>query len=324
MSPRNGRLSLRAGAIAASPGTQLRRILESDELEFLMSVHDGVSARIVEETGFPAAWASGFSIATVLGARDNNEVSWSQLLAAVEVIVDTTSIPIVVDGDTGFGDFNIARRLAGKLCRIGAAGLCLEDKLFPKANSFVDADHQLADVDDFCAKLRACKDATTDDFVVIARLEGFICGRGLEEALWRADAYQAAGADAIFVHSRLPVADEVVAFARRWGDALPLVIAPTTYASAGADVFRDAGISVAIWANHTLRAAVAAMQNLAGMVRRDEGLAGTEPLLAPLDELFRLMDYDELDRAREHYRRLARTDAEPHDSLPIRALKRSR
>jgi phosphoenolpyruvate phosphomutase len=281
---------------------KLRELLESEQLEFVMSAHDGSSARIVERAGFPAIWASGLSIATTLGARDNNEISWTQLVDAVEVIADSTSIPIIVDGDTGFGDFNNARRLVRKLCHAGAAGVCIEDKLFPKENSFVGDAHQLADVDEFCAKLRACQDSRTDDdFVVIARVEAFICGKGLDDALHRADAYRCAGADAIFIHSRLPVADEIVAFAERWEGDLPLVIAPTTYASAGTDTFRRAGISTVIWANQILRASIAAMQVAAAAIRRDEGTQAIEGGLVSLSELFDLMGYDELKEAQERY-----------------------
>jgi phosphoenolpyruvate phosphomutase len=283
-----------------SAPARLRSLLQSPELEFVMSAHDGISARIVEEAGFPAIWASGLSISTVMGARDNNEISWTQLVSAVEVMADMTSVPIIVDGDTGFGDFNNARRLARKLGQVGAAGVCIEDKVFPKANSFVGESHQLASIDDFCAKLHACRD-TNPDLVLIARVEAFICGAGLEAALERAEAYRQAGADAIFMHSRLAVADEIVAFMARWDSALPVVIAPTTYAAAGAQVFRDAGISVAIWANHTLRAAVAEMRRAARAIREEEGPARIERDLTPLSELFELMDYDELLHAEERY-----------------------
>jgi phosphoenolpyruvate phosphomutase len=296
--PTNGRRA--SAGTSPSRAAELRSLLRSPELEFAMSAHDGISARIVEGAGFPAIWASGLSISTVMGARDNNEISWTQLVDAIEVMADMTSIPIIVDGDTGFGDFNNARRLARKLGQVGAAGVCMEDKVFPKANSFVGAHHQLANIEDFCAKLRACRDAN-DDIVLIARVEAFICGESLEVALERAEAYRQAGADGVFIHSRLTVPDEIIAFAERWENALPVVIAPTTYAGGGTQVFRDAGLSVAIWANHTLRAAVAAMRRAAHAIRQDQGTARIDDELTPLSELFELMDYDELFRAEELY-----------------------
>merc|ERR1712226_1606330 len=102
---------------------------------------------------------------------------------------DATSLPILVDGDTGYGDFNTARRFVNKLERIGIAGVCFEDKIFPKTNSFIEVKggQKLANINEFCGKIKACKDAqNTEDFVIVARIEAFIAGAGLDEALIRA------------------------------------------------------------------------------------------------------------------------------------------
>src|SRR6266853_5978194 len=116
---------------------QFKRLLQSKHLEFLMEAHNALSARIVEETGFSGIWASGLSISAALGVRDNNEASWTQVLDVVEFMSDATRVPILLDGDTGFGNFNSVRRLIRKLEQRGVAGVCLEDKLFPKTNSFL-------------------------------------------------------------------------------------------------------------------------------------------------------------------------------------------
>src|SRR5215207_10122255 len=127
--------------------TQFKQLLGSGQLEFLMEAHNGLSARIVEEAGFKAIWASGLSISAALGVRDNNEASWTQVLEVVEFMADATEIPILLDGDTGFGNFNNVRRLVRKLEQRGVAGVCLEEKLFPKTNSFLGAGPQeLADI----------------------------------------------------------------------------------------------------------------------------------------------------------------------------------
>ncbi|WP_213291224.1 isocitrate lyase/phosphoenolpyruvate mutase family protein, partial [Bradyrhizobium sp. sGM-13] len=97
--------------------------------------HDGLSGAIAERAGFKGLWASGLSIACCLGYRDANEASWSQLVDVVERIVDSTKLPVLVDGDNGFGNFNNARLLARKLSQRGAAGVALEDSCFPKMNS---------------------------------------------------------------------------------------------------------------------------------------------------------------------------------------------
>ena len=97
-----------------------------------MEAHNGLSARIVEQSGFKGIWASGLSMSAALGIRDNNEASWTQLLETVEFMSDSTSIPILLDGDTGYGTFNNFRRLVRKLEQRDIAGVCIEDKLFPK------------------------------------------------------------------------------------------------------------------------------------------------------------------------------------------------
>src|SRR5688500_19649588 len=159
---------------------QFRAMLNSPELEFLMEAHNGLSARIVEEAGFKGIWASGLSISAAMGVRDNNEASWTQVLETVEFMSDAVAIPILLDGDTGFGNFNNVRRLVRKLEQRGVAALCIEDKLFPKTNSFIDGDkQQLADVDEFCSRIKAGKDAQgDDDFAIITRVEAFIAGWG--------------------------------------------------------------------------------------------------------------------------------------------------
>ena len=112
---------------------------------------------------------------------------------------DCTSIPILLDGDTGYGNFNNMRRLVSKLEQRKIAGVCIEDKLFPKTNSFIDSEKQpLADMHEFAGKIKAAKDTQVDkDFCVVARIEAFIAGWGLDEALKRADVYKEAGADAL-------------------------------------------------------------------------------------------------------------------------------
>src|SRR6185436_17762783 len=189
-----------AGA-SASRATRFRSLLRSPALTFLMEAHDGLSAKIVEEAGFPAVWASGLTVSAALGVRDSNEASWTQVLEVLEFMADASSLPILVDGDTGYGNFNNVRRLVRKLCERGVAGVCIEDKLFPKTNSFIGERQPLADVEEFCGRIKAGKDSQSDDdFVIVARTEALISGHGLDQALLRAEAYHAAGADAILIH----------------------------------------------------------------------------------------------------------------------------
>jgi phosphoenolpyruvate phosphomutase len=281
---------------------RLRADLESPELTFLMEAHNGLSAKIVEEAGFTGIWASGLSISAALGVRDNNEASWTQVLEVLEFMADATSVPILVDGDTGYGNFNNVRRLVRKLSQRGIAGVCIEDKLFPKTNSFLGEHQPLADVEEFCGKIKAGKDSASDDaFSLVARVEALIAGWGLDEALRRAEAYHAAGADAILIHSKRRTADEILAFAAAWGNRCPLVIVPTMYYATPTARYRQAAISVVIWANHTLRAAITAMREVSRRIRDEESLVGVEGAIATVREVFELAGNPELEEAERRY-----------------------
>jgi len=222
---------------------QFRRLLHSKGLEFLIEAHNGLSAKIGQEAGFKGLWASGLCLSAQYGVRDSNEASWTQIMEMLEFMADATTIPILLDGDTGYGNFNNMQRLVHKLEQRDISAVCIEDKLFPKTNSFIRSEAQpLADMDEFCGKIKAGKDAQLDDdFSLIARVEALIAGWGLEEALRRAEGYHAAGADGILIHSKKSTPDEVLAFKREWGDRCPVVIVPTKYYSTPTEVFRDNG-----------------------------------------------------------------------------------
>jgi len=288
---------------ASTPARQFKKLLLSEQLEFICEAHNGLSAKIVQEAGFRGIWASGLSISAQYGVRDNNEASWTQVLENLEFMSDATMIPILLDGDTGYGNFNNMQRLVRKLEQRHIAAVCIEDKLFPKTNSFIKGNAQpMADMQEFCGKIKAGKDAQTDqDFSIIARVEAFICGWGLSEALRRAEAYHQAGADGILIHSALSVPDEIISFKQEWGNRCPVVIVPTKYYATPTDVFRQHGFSMVIWANHMLRAAVAAMQKTARTLKEQEHLLSIEDKVAPVAEIFRLQNAAELQEAEDRY-----------------------
>jgi len=283
--------------------SQFKELLNSGQTEFLMEAHNGLSAKIVEETGFKGIWASGLSISAALGVRDNNEASWTQILEVVEFMSDATNVPILLDGDTGYGNFNNMRRLVQKLEQRGVAAVCIEDKLFPKTNSFIKSEKQpLADADEFAGKIAAGKDAQRDsDFCIVARTEGFIAGWGLEETLKRAEKYYKAGADAILVHSKISTPKQVVSFAEAWDYPCPIVIVPTMYYSTPVEAFENAGISLVIWANHNMRSAVQAMRQTSQQIYSERSLCNVEDKVIPVKEVFRLQNAEELMLAEERY-----------------------
>ena len=278
-------------------------MLTSEPTEFILEAHNGLSARIVEEAGFRGIWASGLTISASLGVRDNNEASWTQVLDVVEFMSDATSIPILLDGDTGYGNFNNFRRLVAKLEQRSIGGVCIEDKLFPKTNSFIDGESQpLADIAEFSGKIRAGIDTRTDpDFCIVARVEGFIAGWGLDEVLRRAHAYAEVGADAVLIHSKKSSSEDIDAFMDRWDGSAPIVVVPTTYPDVPASHFEDMGISLVIWANHSLRSSVTAMQETARQIAREQSIAHVDQRVAPVPEIFRLQGAAELKEAEQRY-----------------------
>ena len=286
----------------AGNAARLGAMLASPDLRFLMEAHNGLSAKIVEEAGFEGIWASGLSISAALGVRDNNEASWTQVLEVIEFMADATTIPILLDGDTGYGNFNNFRRLVRKLCQRGVAGVCIEDKQFPKTNSFLGENQPLADIDEFCGKIKAGKDSQTDsDFNVVARIEALIAGWGMDEALRRAEAYHAAGADALLIHSKKSNPAEILSFCREWDNRCPVVIVPTKYYATPTDRFREARVSLVIWANHNMRAAVSAMRETSRRIMEEESLTGVEDEVARLGDIFALAGNEELEAAENRY-----------------------
>jgi phosphoenolpyruvate phosphomutase len=283
--------------------TELKRILHSKALDFFLEAHNGLSAKIVEEAGFPGVWASGLSISASLGVRDNNEASWTQILEVVEFMNDNIKIPLLLDGDTGYGNFNNVRRLVKKLEQRDVAGVCIEDKLFPKQNSFINDERQLlTSAEEFVGKIKAAKDTQKDsDFCVVARTEGFIVDRSLEETLERCVMYSEAGADAILVHSKLSTPDQIIAFEKKWDKHCPIVIVPTSYAQTPTSVFEKLDISLILWANHLLRASILQMQRTASQIYHDHSTQNIDNLIVPMKEVFRLQNVEELKTAEEIY-----------------------
>jgi len=283
--------------------TKLKQLLQNKSTEFILEAHNGISAKIVEEAGFSGIWASGLTLSGSMGTRDCNEMSWSDILNIVWKMADCTSIPILLDGDTGYGDFNNARYIANKFEQVGVAGICFEDKLFPKRNSFAKGEEQeLCSISEFCAKIKAIKDSQIDsDFCMIARTEAFITGGNTDSALDRANAYYEAGTDAILVHSCAKDASQIEDFMKSWHNKCPIVIIPTTYYTIPTEVLENMGISMIIWANHMLRVSIRAMQKAAATIYKGKNVREINDDIANVLEIFRLQNMDELYSAEKKY-----------------------
>ncbi|MCH2171288.1 phosphoenolpyruvate mutase [Myxococcota bacterium] len=283
--------------------TRLRKLLESSNTEYILEAHNALSATIAESSGAKGLWASSLTLSASYGLRDNSEMTMTQVLDVLESMTERVEVPILFDGDTGYGQFSHFQQLVRKLCAREIAGVCIEDKIFPKTNSFLQSEQQqLAPVDEFCGKIRAGKDIQPDpDFVVVARTEALITGLDMSAALERAERYAEAGADAILIHSKAPTFNEVHEFMTQWNRSVPVICVPTTYYSTPEEAYDRAGISLVIWANHLLRAAVAAMQRVANQISTSGTARGVEDEIVPVKELFRLQDTEGLSESERVY-----------------------
>lgn len=287
----------RANTVAARRGMRLKEVMAKKGLAQLMAAHSPLSARLAEEAGFDGIWASGFEFSASLGLPDVSLVSMAEHLAMTRAIVERVALPVVADLDTGSGNAVNVLHVVREYERAGVAGVVIEDKTFPKVTSLVAGGRQeLVRTEEFQGKIEAARSAREDkDLLIIARTEALIAGLGQAEALARAAAYEAAGADLILIHSRQRTPDEVVAFAKAYKGRVPLVIVPTAYPALTTDrVLALKNIKIVIYGNHAIRAAVAAMQDVFATILRDGGIHTLGDKIVPVEEIFRLQNMDEV------------------------------
>jgi phosphoenolpyruvate phosphomutase len=296
-----------------TPSAALRRLLASPGPIVLAGAHDGLSAKLVEEAGFHGVWASGFEISASHGVPDASILTMTETLEATRIMCAATSLPVVADCDTGFGNAINAARTVQAFEAAGAAGLCIEDNIYPKRCSFYPGVKRLlADVDEQALKVRAAVDAGSRDFVVIARTEALIAGWGLEEALRRGRAYADAGADAILIHSSQSTVDDVARFAEEWDRLTPLVCVPTTYHTATVDELARIGFKIVIFANQGLRASIRAVQLALRALRQAGSASAIDDRIVPLAEVYRLVNLEQLKADEREYL--------PPDAESVRAV----
>lgn len=291
-----------------SKSTLLRRLLAEHAPIRLIGAHDGLSAKLGERAGFDAIWASGLEISASYGLPDANILTMTEYLHAATLMNDAVGIPVVADCDTGYGNSNNVIQLVRKYEAAGIAGVCIEDKLFPKVNSFLAGRQELAPIAEFIGKILAAKNAQAhDDFMVFARVEALIAGFSMEEALTRARAYAEAGADGILIHSKQSDPGEILRFVDRWELPAPLIIVPTTYPSLTMErVGELKKIKMVIYSNQGLRSAVAAMERDLKEIVDTGSSASLEDRIVPLSTIFELQGMYEMQRNEEKFLRGAK------------------
>ena len=271
---------------------KLKELLKKNKKLVLGGAHDALSAKLIEEAGFDAVWASSFGVsASTKCLPDANVLTMTEMLEAVKGMNEAVSIPVIADCDNGYGNAINVIRMVKEYERAGIAGISIEDNPFPKKCSLYPGEHQeLVDKDEMAGRIHAAVSTRqSKDFFVIARTEALIAGLGMQEALSRATAYEEAGASAILIHSRKSTPEEIREFASLWKGKIPLVAVPTKYPEVTSEELSKMGIKIVIFANQALRASVAAMKVVLKQIRRTDTTATVNGTLVGLDEIFRLV-----------------------------------
>ncbi|UXX78709.1 phosphoenolpyruvate mutase [Reichenbachiella carrageenanivorans] len=255
----------------------LRRMLDNNHLVKVMETHNGISGLIVEDTKveldgevreFDAMWLSSLTDSTAKGKPDTEYVDRTSRFATINDILDVTTKPMILDGDTG-GVAEHFAMLVRNIERLGLSAVVIEDKVGLKRNSLfgTEVEQTLDTIEGFCEKIQAGKKAqVTDEFMIFSRLESLIADKGMEDALTRAKAYIEAGTDGIMIHSRHKDGKEIMEFMKEYQKfdvKVPVISVPSSYNQFTEDELKAAGFSIVIYANHLLRTAFPAMKRTA-------------------------------------------------------------
>lgn len=283
---------------------RLHKLIDLCNVVKTIEVHSGLTGLIAEKTvvesqgaldQFDAMWISSLCDSTMKGKPDIELVDMSSRIRTIEEVMDVTTKPIILDGDTG-GLIEHFVYNVRTLERIGVSAIIIEDKIGLKKNSLFGTEVQQTQdsMQNFCQKIRAGKKVQrTQDFMIIARIESLILEKGIEDALKRARAYVQAGADGIMIHSRKAEPDEIFEFCDRFrleNSKTPLVVVPTTFCSTYESELIQHGINIVIYANQLTRSAFPAMEHTAKMILRNHRTEEVEDQLTPFKKIITLID----------------------------------
>ena len=277
---------------------RLKQALKDKKHLRALEASNGLTGIIVENAKadnkeFDAIWISSLCDSTLKGKPDNELVDFSSRVKTIEEISEVTSKPIIVDGDTGGQTEHFIHNVR-TLERLGVSAVIIEDKKGLKHNSLLDcSEHTLEDKEVFAERIRQGKlSLQSDDFMIIARIESFIAGKDLNDALNRAEAYINAGADGIMIHSRKKDGREILDFIAEFKSryrSIPLVLVPTAY-----NHFKDTelfalGADIIIYANHLLRSSYKIMNLVAEKILQDESSEKvSENYCASMEEILQI------------------------------------
>ena len=270
----------------------LRNELESKSILKVGGAFDAMSAKLVENSGFDAIWAGSFGISATHALPDASILTMTEFLNVASNMEDACDIPIIADCDTGFGGPSNVTHMVKKYEKTGVAAVCIEDKTFPKQNSFLENSKQeLLPEKEFVAKIIAAKEAKENsNFMIIGRTEALISGLGMKEAVKRANAYEKAGADAILIHSKQDSPEEIFEFSESWGGTLPLVVVPTSFPTVKIDELISHKIKMVIYANQTLRATHAIISKVLEQLKNSASINDLSIDMTSMQEIFQLQE----------------------------------
>lgn len=283
---------------------RLRQLLKLCPVVKTIEVHSGLTGLIAEKTvvehngelnQFDAMWLSSLCDSTAKGKPDIELVDMSSRMRTIDDVMEVTTKPIILDGDTGGLVEHFVYNVRS-LERMGVSAVIIEDKTGLKKNSLfgTEVEQTQDSIENFCDKIRAGKSAQrTEEFMIIARIESLILEKGQEDALKRAFAYVDAGADGIMIHSRKKLPDEIFAFCdafRKENMHTPIVVVPTSFNSVTEAELAQHGVNIVIYANQLTRSAFPAMQSTAVEILKNHRALETDSRLMPIKEIITLID----------------------------------
>lgn len=283
---------------------RLRQLIGMCPVVKTIEVHSGLTGLIAEKTvvenngeldQFDAMWISSLCDSTAKGKPDIELVDMSSRIRTIDDVMDVTTKPIILDGDTG-GLIEHFVYNVRTLERMGVSAVIIEDKTGLKKNSLfgTEVEQTQDSIENFSAKIRAGKNAQrTEEFMIIARIESLILERGMEDALTRAFAFVDAGADGIMIHSRKKSPDEIVEFCKKFrekDDITPIVVVPTSFNSITEEELAAAGVNIVIYANQLTRSAYPAMQSTAVEILKNHRALEVDSKLMPFKDIIKLID----------------------------------
>jgi phosphoenolpyruvate phosphomutase len=290
---------LEIGTSPESRLSRLRRLIEAKEIVRIIESHNALTGLIVENLKifknrklheFDGMWSSSLTDSAVRGKPDNQAVDYSVRISGLNEILDVTTKPVIFDADNG-GRIEHISYLIKSLERAGVSAMVIEDKIGLKKNSLFENQSGIKQdsIKNFCKKLiKAKQSKNSDDFIVVARIESFILEKGVNDALRRAKAYSKAGADAILIHSKEKMPNEIFAFSKKFQKSKylkPLIAVPSTYSKTYERDLVKNGFKIVIYANHFLRAVHPAIEKVAKSILLNQRSFESEKNISSIQEI---------------------------------------